>query len=421
MTSRTATFIDYANTPASEKSIYFDAPIMIFNKKKSADAEPSESQAASRFEEHLPGAFSTDEDAPVAQDDGASVTRKPSVGIARDPVIRKAPSDGDEEGVVADREESPEEGANLDREGSKSSHRRSQSVAVTDSGYGSVSNGNGNAKRSQSRASQRSLQAIPVVWTDSPRARNHRSLEDEDDEEQDDERRARDSNFRRAASLRSFRSAGPRGSNADFEDRGSIRTTPSMDAGRRSALRRRRASLSNGSFASGPGTIGPAASADLDGSFQTRSRSADLSLTEKQKVKLSKEQIKEGKKVAKIIKAEGKAEKRALEDALKELADLQKLQKVAVKDESKTYNAYSKTLREFRKAELEFFAARAKYERAQADLQAQEDARDASRSHAREITEMLQEKNREVEWLRAQKAVDDREREAKVRQLTGKA
>ena len=52
---------------------------------------------------------------------------------------------------------------------------------------------------------------------------------------------------------------------------------------------------------------------------------------------------------------------------------------------------------------------------------------------------MLQEKNREVEWLRAQKAVDDvsellilelisnsqhcpwqREREAKVRQLTGK-
>ena len=64
-------------------------------------------------------------------------------------------------------------------------------------------------------------------------------------------------------------------------------------------------------------------------------------------------------------------------------------------------------MREFRKAELEFFAARAKYERAQADLQAQEDAREASRAHAKETTEMLQEKNREVEWLRAQKAVDD--------------
>ena len=78
-----------------------------------------------------------------------------------------------------------------------------------------------------------------------------------------------------------------------------------------------------------------------------------------------------------------------------------------LQEESKAYNAYSKTLRDFRKAELEFFAARAKYERAQADLQAHEDARDASRSHARETTEMLQEKNREVEWLRAQKAVDD--------------
>ena len=41
------------------------------------------------------------------------------------------------------------------------------------------------------------------------------------------------------------------------------------------------------------------------------------------------------------------------------------------------------------------------------DWQAFEDAREAARDHAREATEMLQEKNREVEWLRAQKAVDD--------------
>ena len=64
-------------------------------------------------------------------------------------------------------------------------------------------------------------------------------------------------------------------------------------------------------------------------------------------------------------------------------------------------------LRDFRKVELEFLAAKAKYERAQADLQAHEDARDASRSYAQETTEMLQDKNREVEWLRAQKAADD--------------
>lgn len=64
-------------------------------------------------------------------------------------------------------------------------------------------------------------------------------------------------------------------------------------------------------------------------------------------------------------------------------------------------------MRIFRKEELAFFAARARYERAQADLKAHEDSREAAREHAREATEMLQEKNREVEWLRAQKAADD--------------
>ena len=41
--------------------------------------------------------------------------------------------------------------------------------------------------------------------------------------------------------------------------------------------------------------------------------------------------VKEGKKVAKIIKAEGKAEQKAIDEAVKELADLQKLQRAAVK------------------------------------------------------------------------------------------
>ena len=41
--------------------------------------------------------------------------------------------------------------------------------------------------------------------------------------------------------------------------------------------------------------------------------------------------VKEGKKVAKIIVAEGRAEKQALEEAVRELSDLQKLQRAAVK------------------------------------------------------------------------------------------
>ncbi|KAI0749772.1 hypothetical protein C8Q80DRAFT_645990 [Daedaleopsis nitida] len=329
--------------------------------------------------------------------------------IPRDPIVRNAPTEGDEE-VVDDAEDD----ALVDGRRSKASHRRSSSVAVTDSGYGSGSNLNG--ARSQSRASQVSnkLEPVPIVWTESPQKMRNPALSASDEEE---DGVSKDSPFKRAASLRSFRSVGPR-TNLPDQEGASIRTTPSgLD---KSTLRRRRISLSGGSFASGAGTVGPAATPDIDNAFHIRSRSADLSLTEKQKVKLSKAQIKEGKKVAKIIIAEGKAEQKALDDALRELSDLQKLQKAAIREESKVYTSYSKTLRDYHKVELEFFAARAKYERAQADLRAQEDARDASRTHARETTEMLQEKNREVEWLRAQKSADDREREAKVRQLTGK-
>ncbi|KAI0661743.1 hypothetical protein C8Q70DRAFT_910838 [Cubamyces menziesii] len=266
------------------------------------------------------------------------------------------------------------------------------------------------------------MEPIPVVWTESPSQEAHhrgqvlqRSLDDED-EDGDYRSARRDSPFKRASSLRSFRSMGHRASigGTDTDDRGSVKTSPSL-------IRRRRISLTGGSFASGAGTVGPASSAMLDESFDERSRTAEMSMSEKQKMKLTKTQLKEGKKVVKIIKAEGKAEKKALDEAVKELADIQKLQKTAVKEEAKSYSTYAKALREFHKAELEFFAARAKYERAQADLKALEDVREASKQHAQETTEMLQEKNREVEWLRAQKATDDREREAKIRQLTGKA
>lgn len=41
------------------------------------------------------------------------------------------------------------------------------------------------------------------------------------------------------------------------------------------------------------------------------------------------------------------------------------------------------------------------------DVKVYEDTRQASREHAQDATEMLQEKNREIEWLRAQKAADD--------------
>ena len=395
------TVMDYGNSPGSEPSVYFDVlPAM------NPDSRFTEDLPTAAHSDHaLPGAFSDEEE----KTGGADVKRKPSVGMA---FVAQKPS------LVADGE-----GREIER--SNSHHRRASSAALTaDSGY--ASNGNGRERPSSLRTP--SLAPIPILWTDSPH-RRQASLVDTSDAH-DRSSSSKESPFRRAASLRSFRTS--RGEHdGGLERHASVMTAPVMTGPvGGSSLRRWRTSLVQGSFASGAGMVGPAStpSLDLDEAFRARSRSADLGLSERQRVKLSKAQIKEGKKVAKIIVAEGKAEQKAIDEAVRELGDLQKLQKMAVKvrrgpvgslwayvilidcglqDESKAYASYSKTLREFRKAELEFFAARAKYERAQADLQAQEDAREASRAHARETTEMLQEKNREVEWLRAQKAVDD--------------
>ncbi|KAI0342804.1 hypothetical protein BDW22DRAFT_1407342 [Trametopsis cervina] len=225
-------------------------------------------------------------------------------------------------------------------------------------------------------------------------------------------RRDDGADVRRSQSVRSYRTSG---TTRDGQE--SFRTAPSG----RSPSRRR--SMTGGSFANGAGTVGPAASAAEEETklFRARSVTAESSLTKKQRVKLGKAEIKEGKRVAKVIKLEAKAEKQALEQAMRDLAELQKMQKYAVKEESKTNASFGHALRVFHKEELAFFAARAKYERAQADMQAFEDARDAARDHAREATEMLQEKNREIEWLRAQKHADDRERELKLRELSGKS
>ncbi len=157
-------------------------------------------------------------------------------------------------------------------------------MSVADSGYGSTSPSS-KLQRSASRAST-NIAPLPVVWSKSPSSdalrrgqAMHHSLDDNShgDEDANGERpsaRRNDTGFKRASSLRSFRSEG---------GRASVRTTPSV-------LRRRRVSLSGGSFAAGAGTVGPASSQAMDEDFDARSRSAEAGLTDKQKTKLNKAQ-----------------------------------------------------------------------------------------------------------------------------------
>ena len=79
--------------------------------------------------------------------------------------------------------------------------------------------------------------------------------------------------------------------------------------------------------------------------------------------------VKESKRVVNVIKREGKAEKKALEVAVKEMEDIQRMQKNSIKEEAKTNAAYAQALRTFRNEEKDYLAARSKYVRAQADLQ----------------------------------------------------
>ncbi|TFK48061.1 hypothetical protein OE88DRAFT_1635269 [Heliocybe sulcata] len=183
---------------------------------------------------------------------------------------------------------------------------------------------------------------------------------------------------------------------------------------------KKRASIKSGVFSTGPGTIGPAISPEPDLRMSLRERTAESVLTPRQKSKITKEELKEGKRLSKIIQTEQKAERQALELTMKELAELTKLQKQAMKDESRAHTAHATTLKGFHKTELAYLAARAKYESALTDLKNAEEGLEQTRRHAEMVTDMVREKMREVEELRGMKRVDDRERAVKVTELRGK-
>jgi hypothetical protein len=150
-----------------------------------------------------------------------------------------------------------------------------------------------------------------------------------------------------------------------------------------------------------------------------------------------------GRALSKIIKSEAKTKKAALHVALKELAEIQKLQKASIKvmpsaptgtpshilffcffliirqEGALSHSRHSRALSDAHKAEMELLAARTANEQGQASLRAAGEVLEASRKHARETMEMLREKTEEVERLRVHKQLDDRERAIKMKGLVG--
>ena len=251
------TFIDY-NTPASGRSEYFDAPIMhIFSKDKDGEDDG-----------HI---------APIAAGSGrirsTTSLNRGQAGNARDVVVPGSighPSD--EEHDASDRDADnivPRDygvAARKPRQGSAS-----PTGAGSDSGYDSPSATR--AKLRPAREDEGDMEPVPVVWADSASgAQFHRmkSLTDSSDP-------------RRSQSMRSFNTTGTsREGGSQSVRNASGRYTP--------ADRRRRASLSGGTFANGAGTVGPAAAANEEDTnlFRSRSVSAESALSKKQKLKISK-------------------------------------------------------------------------------------------------------------------------------------
>ncbi|KAJ7773421.1 hypothetical protein B0H16DRAFT_148897 [Mycena metata] len=178
--------------------------------------------------------------------------------------------------------------------------------------------------------------------------------------------------------------------------------------------------IGGSTFINGAGTTGPNATAEHNEGLHQRAASADATLSEQQKSRIAKNGAKGNKQLAKIIKTEAKVEKKALTVALKELASLQKIQKTAVKREAKAQSVYTKTLTTFQKHEAAFLAARTKYESSQSQLTSNTEALEISRNNAKEATAGMQDKSQEVDGLRTMFDVDEKEREVKLVELTGK-
>ncbi|TFK99463.1 hypothetical protein BDV98DRAFT_470652, partial [Pterulicium gracile] len=173
-------------------------------------------------------------------------------------------------------------------------------------------------------------------------------------------------------------------------------------------------------FSYGAGTTGPSTSPQPHESLIARSNSAAAQLTPKQRSKISKADSKQTKRLSKIIKTESRVEKEALAVAIKELEELQGLQRAAVKREAKFHTIHSDTLLNFQKHEEVYLAARRRYEILQAQLRADADALESSRQGARDMTLSMQEKSREIEGLRMMLNVDESERLLKLNELKGK-
>ncbi|BEI81149.1 hypothetical protein CcaverHIS002_0203090 [Cutaneotrichosporon cavernicola] len=123
---------------------------------------------------------------------------------------------------------------------------------------------------------------------------------------------------------------------------------------------------------------------------------------------------KEGRAFAKMLKAEGKEQARAVGAALADLKRMAKMQKGAIENERKSQRNLAKWTARENRARMRFLKEKEQYEKVEGELRNAENDYEERRDHAAGLTEQIAEKTQELDDLRAQKAADDREREVKL-------
>jgi hypothetical protein len=123
--------------------------------------------------------------------------------------------------------------------------------------------------------------------------------------------------------------------------------------------------------------------------------------------RLSTLEKKDAKRLAKVIKAEGKSEHKAVTGSIKELERMVKLQKEAASAERKSQLRLTKWTSKEHKARLRFLKEKERYEKIEGELRNAENDYEERRDHAGGLTAQVAEKTQELDDLRGQKAADD--------------
>ncbi|KAH7926119.1 hypothetical protein BV22DRAFT_1194677 [Leucogyrophana mollusca] len=384
---------DRPSTASSEKSIYFDAPVMHFfsSNERNRNANDNDNANASRREQERD------------QDSGA---------FSHSAVANHQPGVDD------------------------------SAEAINGEPNGSASNGPKSQRLSRSYLPPQQNVNQPARSSMSPDGRPLNGPPSVDGSNLEKPQRAQGE--RRTPSLRSLpESAGGGIDSAASNAGGGVGggSTLSKKASVRTARSNRTAGTTAGAtaaFGNGAALTGPNAEPDVDDTVLYRGATAERSLSKKQRDRIVKDEQKESKRFSKLLKTESTAEKAALSSALNTLASLQALHKAAIKRESKAEAAHAKALAAAQKAESRFHEEkaraaeeraraearvaeeRARWEGREAEVRAQQERVDSERGTVKEMEERVAECAREVERLRIVKGTDERERQAKMVELTGR-